>query len=284
MVCFSVIGDMGSGNKLQLKVAKSLTNIIKNNNCKFVCGLGDNIYDSGCNSPEDKQFITKFETPYRNIPNNIKFFMCLGNHDYGKYLGLINIDNSINQILYSYLSQEQDKKWILPDKYYTFKKGNINFFVLDTNIDRMTKKDIKKQINFIKKKIKESTSKWNIVYGHHTWRSVGGHGNADSKLENFFNSIFKSGKIDLYMCGHDHSNQFIEKTLSKNNKMYLIVSGTGGKNLDIYFNENNMIENDSKLKHFSKNPGTVMINSTNKTLDITFYNLNKPEYNFIIKK
>ena len=83
MVCFSVIGDMGSGNKLQFKVAKSLTNIIKNNNCKFVCGLGDNIYDSGCNSPEDKQFITKFEIPYRNIPDNIKFFMCLGNHDYG---------------------------------------------------------------------------------------------------------------------------------------------------------------------------------------------------------
>lgn len=284
MVCFSVIGDMGSGNNQQFKVAKSLTNIIKNNNCKFVCGLGDNIYDSGCNSPEDKQFITKFEIPYRNIPDNIKFFMCLGNHDYGKYLGLINIDNSINQILYSYLSQEQNKKWILPDKYYTFKKGNINFFVLDTNIDRMTKKDIKKQINFMKKKIKESTSKWNIVYGHHTWRSVGGHGNADSELENFFNSIFKSGKIDLYMCGHDHSNQLIEKILPKNKKMYLIVSGTGGKNLDIFFNKNNMIKNDSKLEHFSKNPGTVMINSTNKTLDITFFNLNKPEYNKIIKK
>ena len=275
---------MGSGNKLQLKVSKSLNNIIKNNNCKFVCGLGDNIYDSGCNSPEDNQFETKFEIPYRNIPDNIKFFMCLGNHDYGKYLRLINIDNSVNQILYSYLSQKQDKKWILPDKYYTFKKGNINFFVLDTNIDRMTQKDIKNQINFINKKIKESTSKWNIVYGHHTWRSVGGHGNADSELEYFFNSIFKSGKIDLYMCGHDHSNQFIEKYLPKNKKMYLIVSGTGGQHPDIYFDEKNINENDSKLKHFSKNSGSVMINSTNKTLDITFFNLNKQEYNFIIKK
>ena len=77
--------------------------------------------------------------------------MCLGNHDYGSLLGLINIDNSINQILYSRLSQQNNKKWILPDKYYTFKKGNIQFYVLDTNIDRMTKLQIKRQINFIRK-------------------------------------------------------------------------------------------------------------------------------------
>ena len=102
-----------------------------------------------------------------------------------------------------------------------------------------------------KRKIKQSTSKWNIVYGHHTWRSVGGHGNADSDLEKFFNSIFNTGKIDLYMCGHDHSKQFIYKKLPKNKSMYLLVCGTGGKNTDYVYNPTNLKENDSELLYFS---------------------------------
>jgi len=284
MVIFSIIGDMGSGDNNQYMVAKSLYNIIKKYNSTFVCGLGDNIYNSGCICPDDKQFETKFENPYKKIPNYIKFFMCLGNHDYGKYMGIFNTDNSINQIIYSKLSQEKNKKWILPDKYYTFKKGNIQFYVLDTNIDRMTSEQIKKQLKFIKKRINESTSKWNIVYGHHTWRSVGGHGNADTKLEKFFNSIFNSGKINLYMCGHDHSKQFIYKNLPKNNHMYMLVCGTGGKNTDDMYNPNNLKKNDSKLLHFSDTFGTALIDSDDNNLNIKCFNLNKLEYKFTIKK
>tara|TARA_Y100001980_G_C14552646_1_gene337055 strand:- start:498 stop:1352 length:855 start_codon:yes stop_codon:yes gene_type:complete len=284
MVSFSIIGDMGSGNKQQYSVAKSLENIIKKYKSSFICGLGDNIYESGCICPDDEQFETKFEKPYKKIPNKIKFFMCLGNHDYGKFLGLFNVDNSINQIIYSYLSQDKNKKWILPDKYYTFKKGNIQFYVLDTNIDRMTDTQINKQLKFIKRKIKESKSKWNIVYGHHTWRSVGGHGNADPDLEKFFKSIFNTGKIDLYMCGHDHSKQFIYKKLPKNKSMYLLVCGTGGKDTDYIYNPNNLKKNDSKLLHFSDTLGTAFINSDNNSLNIKFFDLNKMEYNYTIQK
>tara|TARA_B100001094_G_C18184392_1_gene802852 strand:+ start:2693 stop:3550 length:858 start_codon:yes stop_codon:yes gene_type:complete len=284
MVRFSIIGDMGSGNIYQYKVANSLKYIIDEFKSLFVCGLGDNIYDSGCICPDDKQFITKFEKPYSKISDNIKFFMCLGNHDYGKYMKIFNVDNSINQIIYSKLSQEKNKKWILPDKYYTFKKGNIQFYVLDTNIDRMTTPQIKKQLRYIKKKIRESKSKWNIVYGHHTWRSVGGHGNAEPILENFFKSIFNTGKIDLYMCGHDHSKQFILKKLPKNNSMHLMVCGTGGKNTDYFYNPDNLNENDSKLLHFSDTFGTAFINSNGNNLEIQFFNLKKPEFKYTIKK
>lgn len=284
MVKFSIIGDMGSGSKYQYLVSKSLENIIKKYKSSFVCGLGDNIYEAGCICADDKQFETKFEKPYKKISNKIKFFMCLGNHDYGKYLGLFNIDNSINQIIYSYLSQEKNKKWILPDKYYTFKKGDIQFYVLDTNIDRMTQTEINKQLKFIKRKIKESTSKWNIVYGHHTWRSVGGHGNADSDLEKFFKSIFNTGKIDLYMCGHDHSKQFIYKKLPKNNFMYLLVCGTGGKNTDNVYDKNNLKKNDSELLYFSDTFGTAFIETKNDILNIKFFNLDNVEFKYIIKK
>ena len=284
MVKFSIIGDMGSGTNQQLIVAKSLNYIINKNDCKFVCGLGDNIYNIGCSSPEDKQFETKFEIPYKKISNNIKFFMSLGNHDYGLDLGIIKMNNSINQILYSQISEKKNKKWILPNHYYTFKKGNIQFYVIDTNLYAMTLSQINKQLKYIKEKINESTSKWNIIYGHHPYRSVGGHGNADEELNKFLKSIFKTGKIDLYMCGHDHNKQLIITKLPDNKYIHLLVCGTGGQDLDDYIDENNLDKKKSKLLWFSSTPGTALINSTNTTLNITFFNLKKSEYNYTITK
>ena len=43
-------------------------------------------------------------------------------------------NNSEIQVQYGILSQKQGKKWVMPSKYYTFTKGNIDFFVLDTNL------------------------------------------------------------------------------------------------------------------------------------------------------
>ena len=51
---------MGSGLDLQFKVSLALGKNIKKNNCGFVCGLGDNIYPSGCANKDDKQFKSGF--------------------------------------------------------------------------------------------------------------------------------------------------------------------------------------------------------------------------------
>ena len=111
MVGFYLLGDMGSGNDYQIMVAKSLSININNNKEKnlFVCGLGDNIYDEGCSSIEDEQFIQKFEEPYQDIDNNIKFYMCLGNHDYGWDLW-DKKERSKHQINYAIQSQKDKKK------------------------------------------------------------------------------------------------------------------------------------------------------------------------------
>ena len=63
MIEFYILGDMGSGEKSQYLVSSAIENHIKKNikNDKtFICGLGDNIYEDGCTSINDKQFITKF--------------------------------------------------------------------------------------------------------------------------------------------------------------------------------------------------------------------------------
>ena len=278
---FLLLGDMGSKGTSQNLVAKSMETLIKANNIKFICGLGDNIYEHGVKSVDDNKFKTHFEKPYKNI--KLKFYMCLGNHDYGEISPIEPLSDSFqHQIDYTKVSN----KWVLPKRYYTFKKKyegkTIEFFVLDTNIDVMDQQTINKQIKFMKKKIKKSNADWKILYGHHTYRSTAGHGNAEPEFEDFFNKFFDLGEIDIYMCGHDHTKQYIQKK-HKGKILHLIVCGTGGKdyNYEIYLQ--NM--NDCDLYFSSMNLGVGLIFCKDKSLTMQFFNeKNQMEYQYSITK
>ena len=92
----------------------------------------------------------------------------------------------------------------------------------------MNESSIMNQLNHMIKLIRKSKKKWKILCGHHPWRSVGGHGNADRRLEAFFNELASKCKFDLYMCGHDHCKNIILKKFG-NRIITLLVIGTGGK-------------------------------------------------------
>lgn len=283
MVNFCILGDMGTGEKEQNKVSKSLWNHMKNMNNPFVCGLGDNIYENGCCNDDDKQFITKFEKPYSNIPNSIKFYMCLGNHDYG--LNTIGIGNSIYQLNYANKSKKDKKKWIMPSYYYSFKKGNVEFFVLDTNFYQYILEPEKtlEQLNHMSNLINKSKAKWKIVYGHHTWFSVGGHGGEEKEVKDFMSMLLKKSSFDIYMCGHDHNKQVIDLNMH-NKKVSLIVCGTGGKVYDDY-NNYDYLNNNCDLNFVSNNLGFGSCNVSGNKLSFDFYDdKNKLEYSHHITK
>ena len=113
MVNCLVIGDMGKGTNDQRNVAKSMKLLYKQYKPKFVLGLGDNIYPNGCSSKNDPRFISHFERQYSILPNQ-RWYMCLGNHDYGYESSNNSIsgfkDNSISQVDYTNFS----KKWYMP--------------------------------------------------------------------------------------------------------------------------------------------------------------------------
>ena len=206
------IGDFGTADEYQEKVANSMKELINKHDIKFICGLGDNIYEHGVKTSNDIKFKTHFEIPYKDI--NIKFYQTLGNHDYGENYGE---DHPYFKYQIDYTNNSD--KWYLPDRYYTFSKNfngvNVDFFVLDTNIDLMNSEEIDEQLNYFIDKISESKADWKILYGHHTYRSTAGHGNAEKDLEDFLNEIFNLGEIDIYMCGHDHTKQYIQKHFYK---------------------------------------------------------------------
>jgi len=284
---FAILGDMGTGDDNQLRVAKSLKKLIDTENLQFVTGLGDNIYDCGAKTVDDIQFVNKFEKPYSKIDDSIKFYMTLGNHDYGEHYCKCQVeDRELLQIKYGQLSQKNGKKWYMPSRYYTFRRGDIEFFALDANVDKQTRKEIDEQIRYMKPKIEKSTAKWKIAYGHQPWVSIGDHGNAPPKLHKFFNSLFGSGLIDIYMCGDDHNKQLIEKTLLKiNKKIILIVCGTGGRETDKPYNLENVDGENDDLQYFSSTYGIATIIENIDSLEIKFYDNNcKVEFKYLLKE
>ena len=283
MMGFYLLGDMGSGNQDQLAVANSLSEHIKKNTITnlFVCGLGDNIYEEGCTSTDDVQFNEKFERPYKNISDNVKFYMCLGNHDYG--FDIFNKKgNSVNQINYGIMSQQNNKKWVMPSNYYSFKNGNIEFFVLDTNLENLTKKEVEDQLEYFKDKIKKSSKKWKILIGHHTLRSVGGHGNAEIEVEQFFHKLLDECNFDIYICGHDHNKQVIHSKINGKD-ITMIVCGTGRKSYHKETNLKNLQPNE--LEFCSTNLGYAYCIPKKNSLEFIFFDeLNNLEYKHIFRK
>ena len=268
MVQFIAVGDTGSGFKEQYKVAESMHNLCLMKSINSILLLGDNIYNKGVSSVNDNKFQTKFEIPYQKI--NKVFHVLLGNHDYGNDFHAKGNENF--QIEYSKLS----KKWSMPHKYYSIKRGPCEIFFLDTNFEFMSERVIMKQFIEMLHKIKSSKSTWNIVCGHHTWRSVGGHGNAEMRFEVFMDDLLKAGaRINLYMCGHDHCKNIIKKQnpYRAKQQIHILVIGTGGKFYPKHlFNLNNMKENESELLFHSPNLGVCHIDATKKRIKLTCYN------------
>jgi hypothetical protein len=104
-----LLGDVGTGEAGQYKVANAIAGKCNIDICDFGLLLGDNFYPDGVRSIDDAQWQSKFELPYANI--RFEFKVVLGNHDVSA-----NSSDSQFQINYSALST----KWSLPAEYYSF--------------------------------------------------------------------------------------------------------------------------------------------------------------------
>ena len=275
-----LVGDTGSGSPEQDRVAKSMEKLVERYPVKAILLMGDNIYEEGVTSIDDEQFETKFKIPYQHI--HLPFYLCLGNHDYGNGATLERdaiqkrVQSQIDYTTSAYnTSLRPDlKKWNMPSKWYTQSFPLCDVFFIDTNMDPpggglLSESSIQEQLKDTIHAIKQSGKQWKIVCGHHTWRSVGGHSNAEERFEQFMKDLLAEVKIDLYVCGHDHCKSIIEVG---RHKTRALVIGTGGKQYDedLYYPDN-MKADGSKLKFFSPNLGVCHFKATKDTLTLTCY-------------
>jgi predicted phosphodiesterase len=174
---FAVIGDTGTGDGNQYRVAKVLAAARQTFPLEFVVMVGDNLY--GADNPRDYE--KKFEIPYKPILDaGVKFYAALGNHD------------SPNQKQYKLFNMNGQR-------FYTFKpKDGVRFFALDSNyLDP-------EQLQWAEKELKASGSDWKIAFFHHPLYSSGERHGSDTALKDQLEPLFQRYSVDVVLTGHDH--------------------------------------------------------------------------------
>ena len=236
VVRFVAMGDTGTGSNGQIKVGNTISAFCKARGCDLVTLLGDNIYDSGASSVDDPIWQTHFEAPYAAI--DLDFYAVLGNHDYGHGGAGTDFGKGQNEIAYT----AKSTKWKMPAAYYHHVPptggGAVELFALDTNMAMFDQHSKQKQD--MAGWIAASTAEWKIALGHHPYKSNGPHGNAgnydaragislpivNGKTVKEYLDDTICGKVDLYLCGHDHSRQWLNESCKGTE---LAVSGAGAK-------------------------------------------------------
>jgi len=177
-VRFAVIGDMGTGTKPQYEVAGKMIEYRQKFPFQFVTMLGDNIYDDDGGATGDYE--SKFGRPYKPLLDaGVKFYATLGNHD------------KPNQRFYMPFNMDGQQ-------YYTYKKGNVRFFVLDTN-------DMNpRQLAWLEKELQNSGSDWIICYYHHPLYSSGAFHDASKGLRRVLEPLFVKYGVQVVFSGHNH--------------------------------------------------------------------------------
>ena len=194
----AVIGDSGTGDSAQFKVADKLIAVHDQFPYELVLMMGDNLYSGS--APKD--FQKKFETPYKPLlDSGMKFYATLGNHDNPneRYYKMFNMNG---------------------ERFYSFKpKGNVRFFALDSNyID-------KPQLQWLEKELAASGSDWKIAFFHHPPYSSGETHGSDEALRTQLEPRFVKAGVNVVLTGHEH---FYER-IKPQKGIYYFVSGGAGK-------------------------------------------------------
>ena len=194
-VRFAVVGDTGTGERPEYEVAAKLAEYRKQFQFEFVIMMGDNMY--GAQRPQDYE--AKFARPFKPLLDaGVKFYAALGNHD------------------------NPDQRFYKPfnmngERYYTFKQGPIEFFVMDSNYMDP------KQLAWLEEKLSGSRARWKIVYGHHPLYSTGSTHGSQADLRQLVEPLFIKYRVNIVFAGHEH---FYERIKPQNGIAYFIQGGS----------------------------------------------------------
>jgi predicted phosphodiesterase len=197
-VTFAVIGDSGTGDRVQYELAQQMAAVQARRPFDLVIMLGDNIY--GRQQPGD--FVQKFERPYKPLLDaGVRFYAALGNHDNerNRFYRPFNMGGG--------------------ERYYTFAVRNVRFFVLDSDsLDP-------KQREWIETVLAASTDDWKICYFHHPLYSDGGRHGSQVDLRVVLEPLFVKYDVNVVFSGHDH----VYERIKPQKGITYFVAGSAGQ-------------------------------------------------------
>jgi len=198
---FLAVADTGSGDANQRAVGQQMASVHQRRPVDLVVLGGDNIYPSG-----DLALVeATFQRPYKELLQaGVPFHAVLGNHD-------IRTANGAPQVAY--------KPFGMQGRYYTLRRGLVDFFLLDTNVNA----DWQRQVSWLRTVLARSRAPWKVVVGHHPIYSSGFYGN-DPHLGAKLTGLMERHGVQLYINGHEHN---YERSKPIDGITYLVVGGGG---------------------------------------------------------
>lgn len=234
-VHFMAIGDWGrNGADHQLPVARQMGKWATENPNDFIISLGDNFYPSGVTSEHDPLWHYSYENIYTEFALQWDWYPILGNHDYKS--------DPDAQVRYSKIS----RRWKMPARYYSKElslkgAGKVLMVFIDTNPmipefysnaeygPHVAGQQPEKQLEWLDQTLANASAdvKWKIVIGHHPIYTVGPRiKNYDTlAVRKVLKGIFDKHKVDVYLSGHDHSQQH----LKTDDFTHQFISGSGSE-------------------------------------------------------
>lgn len=223
-----MFGDWGDGGKRQREVAKTLGEYVSTSQRRYngVLSVGDNIYNK-IRSSQDYVFQELFEDIYdaKKIP--LPFYAVLGNHDYG---------SGRDKSELGYAAENPSSRFKMPARWYRldFPEQNpiVTVLLLDSNKSVLPAKLWAEQMEWFKAQLAQPRkSKWLIVGAHHPLYSNGPHGDGLT-IQKEWKDLLAQGKVDIYVCGHDHSLQHIQ--MPGQTTSFVVAGGGGRGRTDMY--------------------------------------------------
>jgi predicted phosphodiesterase len=195
-VKFAVIGDNGTGDRPQYEVADQMAKFRAAFPFDLVIMLGDNLYGG----QDEDDLVRKFEKPYAALlAAGVKFQASLGNHDRAQ---------NASYPLWNMGGQP----------YYTFARGNVRFFVLDST--QMGPK----QVQWLEQALGDAREDWKIAYFHHPLYSNASRHGSSVDLRVLLEPIFVKRGVDVVFAGHDH---VYERIKPQNGITHFVMGASG---------------------------------------------------------
>ena len=217
---FAVIGDTEARPHVNFQVSQ----LIWDERPNFVVNLGD-LTDGG-RAPHKFEWTHEYFTGITPLASRIPMFPVAGNGEGD---------------LYWY---KRYHKLPEPEGYYTFKYGDAQFFMLDSNQKEEFAPE-GKQYRWLEEQLKNSEATWKFVCHHHAPYSSDedDYGNSWTEASNLGDlkvrqivPLYEKYGIDIVFFGHLHTYQrtlpILEDRVDERNGVIYLQGGGGGGNLE----------------------------------------------------
>ena len=199
-------------------VTKKIATLAWQRRPNFVVHLGD-VVDNGL---DKREWVDELFAPCRELFGRVPVYPCIGNHekDHANY--------------YRYFALPA------PEYYYSYRYGNAEFFVLDSNKSLGPKTE---QYAWLDGKLAKSTAKWKFCYHHHppyssddddfgdTWKGEPSR-MGDTNVRQLA-ALYEKHNVDMVWNGHIHVYERTwplrkGKVDHKTGVIYITSGGGGG--------------------------------------------------------